>query len=218
MMIEATPGTLRGMVIAVSVSLTLSVPAISASEHQAENVKRSMALLGPPAADAPALNGLTAVVEFDARQADRSRGVELKVTISNSTDQRVEILDPLDTTSTLLLTEDGWPVQHPVPVPRAFINTAADGDPSTRKQTQIVLLAPGESYLVQISIRQMTGILKRSAPSQSRSDESATVTPLTPGTYTVQVASVLISGRPNAVGTRAMRRLESPRFEVRFGG
>ena len=159
----------------------LMASGVWAPPNQASLPKQTMELLESGAARPSQLSDLTAMVEFEPVQPDRSRGIELTVTITNSGQQSVAVLDPRDTTSATLETEEGWPVQPPVQVPRAFVNTAGRENEMPNQPT-VLQLSPGKSAAVQIRVRDITGVLGRPLESQPGTGGRGVI----PGDDTVQ--------------------------------
>jgi hypothetical protein len=138
-----------------------------------------------------------------------SGGLRLTVTYFNHGDQPVRFIEPIDTTSIQVLNADGWPIEVPRPIPQAL----DDRPRSEQRPVKVIVLAPGETHRLPVSVTQILPPLKDQETDQA---EIRTPYPIPAGTYRVSVTTTLVGTEGSTEEGPPTYTLESETVTVRL--
>lgn len=193
----------------LAILLVTSVIPMCAQVPTAETVRLPLVeLAGSEHVAATAtLEAVIAEVEVSTVQP-AAGGLHLTLIFSNSGTEPVRFLEPSDTTSVLLLNEEGWPIGTPRRIPRALDDRPRTPEERARDRAKVIVLAPGEIFRMPIAVTEVL---------PAKEGEEGDPQPIPAGTYQASVMTTLVLPvtPPNDVEPPTYS-LESEKFTVRL--
>lgn len=194
----------------LAILLVTSVIPMCALEPTAETVRLPLVELAGSehAAATAALEAVKAEVEVSTVQP-AAGGLHLILTFSNSGTEPVRFFEPSDTTSVLLLNEEGWPIGTPRRIPRALDDRPHTPEERARDRVKVIVLAPGETFRLPIAVTEVL-------PAKDE-EEGGDPQPIPAGTYQASVMTTLVLPvTPPNDAEPPTYSLESEKFTVRL--